>query len=97
MDVSRGAGGETTPNCTRGRIPGLTDRSSQARHFKGMLKEADHLEKVKRLRIGDADVESLKPAYEVSVDASAYIELRRLLRPRQKTALRHLKEAYARG
>lgn len=31
-----------------------------------MLKEADHLEKVKRLRVSDSDVASLKPAYEVS-------------------------------
>ena len=36
-----------------------------------MLKEADHLGRVKRLRIGDADVEPLKPAYEVSTDASS--------------------------
>ena len=33
-----------------------------------MLKGADHLEKVKRLRIADAELDPLKPAYEVSVD-----------------------------
>ena len=44
----------------------LTVRS-QARYFKTMLKEADHLEKVKRLRVADADIEPLKPAYEVSI------------------------------
>lgn len=37
-----------------------------------MLKEIDHLKKVKRLRIGDTDVESLKPVYEVSNNASSY-------------------------
>ncbi|KAH9856463.1 DEAD-domain-containing protein [Lenzites betulinus] len=36
----------------------------EARYFKSMLKEADHLEKVKRLRVADTDVASLKPAYE---------------------------------
>ncbi|KAI0635676.1 P-loop containing nucleoside triphosphate hydrolase protein [Trametes polyzona] len=37
----------------------------EARYFKTMLKEADHLEKVKRLRVSDADVAPLKSAYEV--------------------------------
>ena len=46
----------------------LTVRS-QARYFKTMLKEADHLEKVKRLRVADVDIEPLKPAYEVSIHA----------------------------
>ncbi|EIW57320.1 DEAD-domain-containing protein [Trametes versicolor FP-101664 SS1] len=39
----------------------------EARYFKGMLKEADHLEKVKRLRVSDSDVASLKPAYETAL------------------------------
>ncbi|KAI9000568.1 DEAD-domain-containing protein [Trametes punicea] len=37
----------------------------EARYFKTMLKEADHLDKVKRLRVSDADVAPLRPAYEV--------------------------------
>ncbi|KAI0822452.1 DEAD-domain-containing protein [Trametes gibbosa] len=39
----------------------------EARYFKSMLKEADHLEKVKRLRVPDADVALLKPAYEAAL------------------------------
>ncbi|KAI1797370.1 DEAD-domain-containing protein [Ganoderma leucocontextum] len=39
----------------------------EARHFKTILKQADHLEKVKRLNIGDADVEPLKPGYETAL------------------------------
>ncbi|EJF64658.1 DEAD-domain-containing protein [Dichomitus squalens LYAD-421 SS1] len=39
----------------------------EARYFKTMLKEADHLDKVKRVRVADADVEPLKPAYEVAL------------------------------
>ncbi|KAI0768064.1 DEAD-domain-containing protein [Trametes elegans] len=39
----------------------------EARYFKTMLKEADHLEKVKRLRVSEVDVAPLKPAYEVSL------------------------------
>ncbi|KAI0368734.1 DEAD-domain-containing protein [Pilatotrama ljubarskyi] len=39
----------------------------EARYFKTMLKEADHLEKVKRLRVSDADVAPLKPAYEAAL------------------------------
>ncbi|KAI0360139.1 DEAD-domain-containing protein [Trametes cingulata] len=39
----------------------------EARYFKTMLKEADHLEKVKRLRVSDADVAPLKPAYETAL------------------------------
>jgi ATP-dependent RNA helicase DDX51/DBP6 len=37
----------------------------QARYFKQMLKEAGHLEKVKRLRISDEDLAPLTPPYEV--------------------------------
>lgn len=37
----------------------------QARYFKTMMKEADHLGKVKRLRVPEIDVDPLKPAYEV--------------------------------
>nr|VWO99755.1 MRP-like transporter [Ganoderma boninense] len=39
----------------------------RARHFKNMLKEADHLEKVKRLRIGDTELGPLEPAYEAAL------------------------------
>lgn len=40
-------------------------RSMQARYFKSMMKEADHLEKIKRLRVGEKDTASLVPYYEV--------------------------------
>ncbi|KZT73162.1 DEAD-domain-containing protein [Daedalea quercina L-15889] len=36
----------------------------EARYFKTMLKSAGHLEKVKRMRVGDKDVEELRSAYE---------------------------------
>ncbi|KZT07643.1 DEAD-domain-containing protein [Laetiporus sulphureus 93-53] len=36
----------------------------EARYFKLMLKESDHLEKVKRLRVNEKDVAPLQPAYE---------------------------------
>lgn len=39
----------------------------QARHFKSMLREADHLDKVKRVRVSDKDLASLRPAYDVRV------------------------------
>ncbi|KAH9945257.1 DEAD-domain-containing protein [Epithele typhae] len=39
----------------------------EARYFKSMLREADHLDKVKRLRVSDAEVEPLKPAYETAL------------------------------
>jgi ATP-dependent RNA helicase DDX51/DBP6 len=37
----------------------------QARYFKQMLREAGHLEQVKRLRISDDDLAPLTPHYEV--------------------------------
>ncbi|KAH9902794.1 P-loop containing nucleoside triphosphate hydrolase protein [Cubamyces lactineus] len=39
----------------------------EARYFKTMLKEADHLDKVKRLRVSDADVAPLKASYEAAL------------------------------
>ncbi|RPD61095.1 DEAD-domain-containing protein [Lentinus tigrinus ALCF2SS1-7] len=39
----------------------------EARYFKTMMKEADHLGQVKRLRVPETDVESLKPAYETAL------------------------------
>ncbi|KAH9838407.1 DEAD-domain-containing protein [Rhodofomes roseus] len=36
----------------------------EARYFKTMLKSVDHLDKVKRVRMGEKDVEPLRPAYE---------------------------------
>jgi len=39
--------------------------SYQARYFKNMLREANHFEQVKQLRIGEKDVAALVPAYEV--------------------------------
>jgi hypothetical protein len=38
---------------------------SQAHFFKKMLKEADHLDAVKRLRVQDSAMAPLKPFYEV--------------------------------
>jgi ATP-dependent RNA helicase DDX51/DBP6 len=37
----------------------------QARYFKTVLREADHLEKVKRLRVSEKDLAPLTPYYEV--------------------------------
>lgn len=39
----------------------------QARYFKSMLKETDHLERVKRLRVSDKDVSHMIHHYDVSV------------------------------
>ncbi|KAI0671592.1 DEAD-domain-containing protein [Trametes maxima] len=39
----------------------------EARYFKTMLKEADHLDKVRRLRVSDSDVAPLKGAYEAAL------------------------------
>ncbi|KAI0749568.1 DEAD-domain-containing protein [Daedaleopsis nitida] len=39
----------------------------EARYFKTMLKAADHMEKVKRLRVGDGDLTALTAAYEVAL------------------------------
>lgn len=40
----------------------------EARYFKNMLKEADHLANVKRLRVGKKDLESLTPFYQTALD-----------------------------
>lgn len=40
---------------------------SQARYFKQMLKEASHLDRVKRLRIHEKDVAPLNSHYEVAL------------------------------
>ncbi|KAI0714463.1 P-loop containing nucleoside triphosphate hydrolase protein [Cerioporus squamosus] len=39
----------------------------EARYFKSMMKSADHLGKVKRLKVPEADVEPLRPAYETAL------------------------------
>ncbi|KAG6888830.1 hypothetical protein C0995_005705 [Termitomyces sp. Mi166 len=39
----------------------------EARYFKGILREADHLNKVKRLRVGEKDLTPLLPAYEIAL------------------------------
>ncbi|KAG5640017.1 hypothetical protein DXG03_001769, partial [Asterophora parasitica] len=36
----------------------------EARYFKGILREADHLEKVKRLRVREKELAPLLPDYE---------------------------------
>ena len=43
----------------------LVDHVLQARYFKNMLKEANHLNAVKRLRVAEADLAPLTPSYEV--------------------------------
>ena len=43
----------------------LADHVLQARYFKNMLKEANHLNAVKRLRIAETDLAPLTPSYEV--------------------------------
>ncbi|KAG5642710.1 hypothetical protein DXG03_002286 [Asterophora parasitica] len=39
----------------------------EARYFKGILREADHLEKVKRLRVGEKELAPLLPDYETAL------------------------------
>ena len=39
----------------------------QARYFKGILKDADHLNKVKRIRVGEKELAPLLPAYEARI------------------------------
>ncbi|KZP31818.1 DEAD-domain-containing protein [Athelia psychrophila] len=39
----------------------------EARYFKAMLKAADHLEKVKRLRVSEKDLAPLQPNYEAAL------------------------------
>jgi len=54
-----------------------------------MLREADHCEQVKRLRIGEKDVAALVPAYEVLV-FSVVIIVTDLLEGRTRTIERRL-------
>jgi hypothetical protein len=42
--------------------------AGQARYFKAVLREADHLKKVKRMRVSEKDIASLQPHYEVGFD-----------------------------
>jgi hypothetical protein len=42
-------------------------KSPQARYFKNMLRDADHLDKVGRLRVSEGDIEKLAPGYEVRI------------------------------
>ncbi|KAH0585414.1 hypothetical protein H2248_008654 [Termitomyces sp. 'cryptogamus'] len=39
----------------------------EARYFKGILREADHLGRVKRLRVGEKDLAPLMPSYEIAL------------------------------
>jgi ATP-dependent RNA helicase DDX51/DBP6 len=41
-----------------------TSNVTQARYFKGILRDADHLDKVKRIRVGEKDLAPLLPDYE---------------------------------
>ncbi|KAG6877780.1 hypothetical protein C0993_003981 [Termitomyces sp. T159_Od127] len=40
----------------------------EARYFKGILREADHIDRVKRLRVGEKDLAPLIPAYEIALE-----------------------------
>ena len=64
---------------------------TQARYFKQMLKEAGHLEKVKRLRISDEDLAPLTPHYEVRILNIVEIAVYDI---RTQVALNKLKEFY---
>ena len=64
-----------------------------------MLKEADHLERVKRLRVSDTDLSPLKSAYEVSICLRrdyCLFHCYSTAAPLQ-TALNQLKELYVRA
>ncbi|RDB26213.1 ATP-dependent RNA helicase dbp6 [Hypsizygus marmoreus] len=39
----------------------------EARYFKGILRDADHLEKVKRIRVGEKELSPLVPFYETAL------------------------------
>lgn len=61
MDSGRGSRGRFTPS----RFDCELIRSTQARHFKSMMKETGHLDKVKKLRISDKDLARFAAAYDV--------------------------------
>jgi ATP-dependent RNA helicase DDX51/DBP6 len=44
----------------------------EARHFKDMLKQADHAKRVKRVRLGEKELDPLMPSYEVSHSYSLF-------------------------
>ena len=67
-----------------------------------MMKEADHLGKVKRLRVPEIDVDPLKPAYEVRLRGRdmhySFADFEPVLYCMgMQTALARLKEFYARS
>lgn len=45
---------------------GTDKKRNQARYFKQMLKEAGHLESVKRVRVSEKDLAPFLPHYEVN-------------------------------
>lgn len=51
--------------CSQFFFSALTCVNLKARHFKAMMREAQHLSDVKRVRIGEQDLTSLIPHYEV--------------------------------
>ncbi|KAL0574239.1 ATP-dependent RNA helicase dbp6 [Marasmius crinis-equi] len=67
----------------------------EARYFKSMMKNASHLEKVKRERIRDQDLEPLVPHYEVRMFLFSSGCL--VLMFSEQNALGQLKEVYSRG
>lgn len=63
----------------------------QAHYFKNMLRDADHLDKVGRLRISEDDIKKLAPGYEVWIISHLRVFL---LITRSKMALKQLKDVY---
>jgi ATP-dependent RNA helicase DDX51/DBP6 len=41
--------------------------TQEARHFKSLLQSANHLEKVKKLKVEEEELEPLQPAYKVAL------------------------------
>jgi ATP-dependent RNA helicase DDX51/DBP6 len=61
-----------------------------------MLKEADHLEKVKRLRLGEKDLAPLLPHYEVCFLLGCVIPKGVYISMITQAALHKLKDLYTR-
>ena len=76
------------------RFDALLIRDCQARHFKSMMKEAGHLDQIKRLRISDKDLVPFTAAYDVSNLVQSLGCPGPFTYPSSQTALSQLKESY---
>lgn len=65
----------------------------QARYFKTMLKQAEHLEKVRRMKVGEKDLAPLAVYYEVRTAIHCH---NLVADPSIQGALAQLKESYSR-